>query len=113
MIKNNSLKYIYQKLNHNHSILHLILNGCVKLGFKKFHWLILPKTKRHCDTPFSYYFVFAFHYSWSLKVVSREKNNVEHNSMGLNLVKRRIALLNQIYERKYTLNISENEQGQW
>ena len=31
--------------------------------------------------------------------------------MGLNLAKRRIALLNQIYERKYTLNVSENEEG--
>ena len=45
------------------------------------------------------------------KSLAEKKNDVEHNSMGLNLAKRRIALLNQIYERKYTLNVSENEEG--
>ena len=37
-----------------------------------------------------------------------KKDNSGHQSLGLNLVKRRISLLNKIYKHKYTLNISDN-----
>ena len=43
--------------------------------------------------------------------LAEEKNDEGHVSMGLNLAKRRIALLNQIYNRKYTLNISDSAEG--
>lgn len=40
-----------------------------------------------------------------------EKDSSAHQSMGLNLAKRRISLLNKIYKHKYTLNVSDNEEG--
>ncbi len=43
---------------------------------------------------------------------SREqKDNSGHQSLGLNLAKRRISLLNKIYKHKYTLYVSDNEEG--
>ncbi len=40
-----------------------------------------------------------------------KKDNSEHQSMGLNLAKRRISLLNKIYHNKYTLIVSDNGEG--
>ncbi len=43
--------------------------------------------------------------------LKEEKEAKEHQSMGLDLAKRRIAILNQIYGDKYTLQISDSEEG--
>lgn len=43
--------------------------------------------------------------------LSEKKEDTDHNSLGLDLAKRRISLLNQIYGQKYTLDISDSENG--
>lgn len=43
--------------------------------------------------------------------LSEKKADTDHNSLGLNLAKRRISLLNQIYGPKYTLDISDSKDG--
>ncbi len=45
------------------------------------------------------------------KSLGSKIDDSDHISMGLNLAKRRISLLNQIYDQKYTLNISDDASG--
>jgi ligand-binding sensor domain-containing protein/signal transduction histidine kinase len=45
------------------------------------------------------------------KSLKEKQETDEHQSMGLNLAKRRIAILNRIYGEKYALDISDSPQG--